>query len=237
MSEWSKKRFWQVTKVQPGEGGFVVCLDGRPLRTPEKRVLALPSLALAEMVAAEWGAQRERVDPETMPATRMANLAIDRIEARFDEVVDMIAAYGGSDLLCYRADGPEALVARQAQGWDPLLDWAARRFDAPLGVTNGVMPIAQPPQSLLRLRAAVAAQDRFRICALHDLVALSGSLVLGLAAVERFAPPEALWALSRIDEDWQSEQWGEDEEALVTAARRKAGFLHAAAFLKALDAA
>jgi len=237
MSEWTKKRFWKTTEVQPGAGGFVVCLDGRPVRTPAKQALALPSRALALMVAAEWEAQSARIDPETMPATRMANLALDRIEARFDEVVDMIAAYGGSDLLCYRADAPEALVRRQAQGWDPLLDWAARRFDAPLQVTRGVMPIAQPPASLRQLRAAVAAQARFHICALHDLVALSGSLVIGLAARERFAPPEALWALSRIDEDWQSEQWGEDEEALVTAARRRAGFLHATAFLDALDAA
>lgn len=235
MSEWSKKRFWKTTEVQPGEGGFVVCLDGRPVRTPAKQPLALPSRALAAMVAAEWQAQGDRVDPETMPATRMANLALDRIEARFDEVVDTIAAYGGSDLLCYRADGPEALVARQSQGWDPLLAWAEARFHAPLAVTNGVMPIDQPPESLRRLRAAVAAQDRFRICALHDLVALSGSLVLGLAAVERFAPPEALWALSRIDEDWQREQWGDDDEALAVTARREAGFLHAAAFLTALD--
>lgn len=232
MSEWSKKRFWRETQVQRVEGGFAVCLDGRPIRTPAARPLILPTHALAQLVAAEWEAQRERVDPETMPATRSANLAIDRIEARFDEVVETITAYGASDLLCYRADAPETLVARQAQAWDPLLDWVALRFAAPLQVTQGVMPVPQPPESLARLRAVVGAQGYFEICALHDLVALSGSLVLGLATVERIAEPEALWALSRIDEDWQSEQWGIDDEAIVTAQRRKLGFLHAAALLE-----
>lgn len=232
MSEWSKKRFWRETQVERVEGGFAVCLDGRPIRTPAARPLTLPTRAYAQMVAAEWEAQSDRVDPESMPATRSANLAIDRIEARFDEVVETIAAYGASDHLCYRADAPAALVARQAQAWDPLLDWVAGRFAAPLRVTRGVMPVSQPAESILRLRAVVATQGCFEICALHDLVALSGSLVLGLAALERIAEPEALWALSRIDEDWQSEQWGEDEEAIVTAQRRKTGFLHAAALLE-----
>jgi chaperone required for assembly of F1-ATPase len=233
MTGWARKRFWQEATVTQTEDGFTVCLDGRPIRTPAGRALMLPARAFAAMVAAEWAAQDGVINPETMPATRSANLAIDKIGDQFDPVVDTIAAYGGSDLLCYRAVAPQALIERQCRAWDPLLEWAAQRFDAPLVVTQGVMPVAQPPESLVRLRNAVAAQGMFEICALHDLVALSGSLVVGLAVAEEVEKPEALWELSRIDEDWQVEQWGEDEEAQATAAWRRAGFLHAATLLQA----
>ncbi len=227
MTEWAFRVFWTAATVAPAEGGYAVLLDGRPVRTPGKASLTLPSRALAEAVAEEWAAQRETVAPTTMPVTRLANSAIDKVTAQFDEVAQLLAAYGGSDLLCYRADHPAELVARQAAGWDPLLDWAADRFDAPLTTTAGIMHVDQPPDSLARLAAEVAALTPFELAAFHDLVAIPGSLVLGLAAVHEVAPPEELWALSRIDEEWQAEQWGSDEEAEDAAARKRADFLQA----------
>jgi chaperone required for assembly of F1-ATPase len=233
MTGWVRKRFWRETTVEQAEGGFTICLDARQIRTPAGRALVVPTQTFARIVAAEWAAQDGEINPETMPATRSANLAIDKIGDQFEPVVDTITAYGGSDLLCYRATAPQALIDRQRLAWDPLLEWVSRRFDAPLRVTQGVMPVPQPPESLLRLRAAVASQGLFEICALHDLVALSGSLVVGLAVAEGVESAETLWALSRIDEDWQAEQWGEDEEARATAEWRRAGFVHAARLLQA----
>ncbi|HRK43181.1 MAG TPA: ATP12 family chaperone protein, partial [Gemmobacter sp.] len=155
MSAWKPKRFWKAATPAPVEGGFTVTLDGRPVKTPAKTLLVLPTEAMARLIAAEWDAQAEMVAPETMPATRAANSALDKVQAQFAEVAEMLAEYGGTDLLCYRAEGPEALVARQAAGWDPLLDWARDRYQAPLVATAGVMFIAQPPGSLAALRAAV----------------------------------------------------------------------------------
>jgi chaperone required for assembly of F1-ATPase len=170
------------------------------------------------------------LDPNAMPATRLANAAIDKVRAQRGEVVDMLAAYGASDLLCYRAEGPETLVSRQRAGWDPLLAWSAEELGADLAVGSGVMPVAQSPGDLDRLREPLEAMDAFEIAAFHDLVALSGSLVLALAvALGRLSAEEA-WRLSRLDEDFQIEEWGEDEEAAEAAARRRTAFLDAARF-------
>lgn len=213
MSNWKPKRFWQAATVEACEGGYAVRLDGRPVKTPAKVPLVLPTQALAAIIAAEWQAQEKEVRPETMPATRTANSAIDKVSRHFAEVAEMVAEYGGSDLLCYRAEGPAALTERQAAAWDPLLHWAAERFGAPLRATAGVMHIAQPQPSLAALSAAVHSQSAFALAALHDLVAITGSLVLGLAIAERRLSPEEGFALSRIDEHWQIEQWGADEQA------------------------
>ena len=184
MSGWVPKRFWKEAQVDRVGGGFAVRLDGRPVRTPAKTPLVVPTLAMAEAIAVEWGAQEGVVKPLTMPVTRSANAALDKVAVQFDEVAGLIAAYGGSDLLCYRATGPGRLIARQAEAWDPLLDWAVTALHAPLVVTQGIVPVSQPETSLTRLSARVSACTAFELTALHDLVAITGSLVLGLAVTD-----------------------------------------------------
>ncbi|MFM7442943.1 MAG: ATP12 family chaperone protein [Tabrizicola sp.] len=230
MSVWAARRFWTTASAVPVEGGYAVHLDGRPVRTPLKAPLLLPTLGLAEAVAAEWQAQEGKVNPETMPFTRTANSAIDKVAPQFDAVAAMLAEYGGSDLLCYRAEAPPDLVARQAEAWDPILVWALERFGADLLVTSGVMHVAQPPESLVGLHRRVAGMSAFQLSAFHDLVALSGSLVLALAVTDRRVTAEQAWSLSRIDEDWQISLWGEDEEAAEIAALKRAAFLQADRF-------
>ncbi|AWB47463.1 ATPase [Gemmobacter aquarius] len=230
MSAWKAKRFWKEVTIEAVAGGFTVRLDGRPVKTPAKTSLVVPTVALADAIAAEWNAQSGLVKPETMPFTRSANSALDKIVPQFDAVVEMLAAYGGTDLLCYRAIGPESLVARQAAGWDPLLGWASEALRVPLVATAGVMHIAQEPASLARLHAIVASFNPFELAAFHDLVAISGSLILALAVTRGRLSAEAAWALSRIDETWQIEQWGEDEEAAASEAVREADFLQAGRF-------
>ncbi|MGN0931703.1 ATP12 family chaperone protein [Falsigemmobacter intermedius] len=231
MSGWKAKRFWKEARVEAVEGGFQVMLDARAVKTPAKAPLILPTRAMAEAVAAEWDAQQGEIRPETMPVTRSANAAIDKVTHQFDAVLDMLAEYGGTDLLSYRADGPAELIARQAAHWDPLLDWAAERYDARLKVTSGVIPVAQDAAALARLKAALGAFDAFEMTALHDLIGISGSLILALAVAEgRITLPEA-WAASRIDEAWQAEQWGADEEFEIKEGKRREALEHAARFL------
>lgn len=230
MSGWKAKRFWTTVEVVPEGAGFAITLDGRPVRTPAKAPLLLPTVAMAHAVAAEWAAQEGEVNPAAMPCTRSANAAIDKVAPQFDEVAALIAAYGETDLLCYRAEAPAALAARQAAAWDPLLDWAGGALAAPLARTAGVVPCAQDPGALARLGAAVRAQTPFQLAALHDLVAISGSLVLGLAVIAGRLTAEGAWAASRIDEAWQTEQWGEDAEAVAAETLRHRDFLHAARF-------
>lgn len=238
MSEWKRKRFWkQATTAKAEDGpGWQVLLDGRGLRTPAKARLLLPTEALAAEVAAEWDAQEDEVNPTVMPFTRMANSSIDKVSIQFEAVTDMIADYGGSDLLCYRADAPEMLVQRQSEAWDPLLDWAASGLKAPLVMTSGVMHVTQPAASLAALRAHVQALTPFQVAALHDLVALSGSLIVGLADYHGVLPTEELWRRSRVDETFQEEQWGSDEEATEVAARKRDDFLMASRFLALAEA-
>lgn len=234
MSEWKAKRFWKQASATQTDGGWQVLLDGRPVRTPAKAALLLPSRALAEAVAAEWDAQEERIDPRAMPATRTANSAIDKLALQREEVAEMLASYGGSDMLCYRAETPAELAARQAAEWDPLLDWAEAAYGARLRPTAGIMPVTQDAAALERLAAPVREMEPFALAAFHDLVALSGSLVLALAVVADRLDPEEAWRLSRIDEEWQIEQWGEDEEAEAMAQVKRAAFLDAARFWKLL---
>lgn len=227
---WTIRRFWREARVEPVPGGFAVMLDGRQVRTPGKAGLILPTRALAQWVAEEWDAQEGEIRPATMPATRTANSAIDTVARHRADVVADLSAYGGSDLLCYRAERPPELRARQAAGWDPLLAWAAARFGAVLRAGDGVMPVRQDAEALAALGAEVARQDDFELAAFHDLVVLSGSLVIALSVVEGARSQEEAWSLSRIDESWQVEQWGEDEEAAEAERRKRADFLHAARF-------
>ena len=213
MTGWAAKRFWTTAEAVPCDGGHTVHLDKRPVRTPAKAPLVLPTLELAQAIADEWQAQQGLVNPATMPFTRMANSAIDKVTPLRAAVVVEVAGYGASDLLCYRAGGPVALVARQAADWDHWLDWAATTLQAPLVVTVGVIPVPQPATSLANLTTRVAALSPFGLVALHDLTAISGSLVLGLAVAQRRLTAHQAFDLSRIDEIWQAEEWGQDEEA------------------------
>lgn len=230
MAEWTAKRFWKDTSVVEAGPGFTVHLDGRKLRTPVKSELIVPTRKMAEAIAAEWDAQGEKVDPLTMPVTRSANAAIDKVTPMHAEVSALVAAYGGTDLLCYRADSPVELIERQNATWDPLLDWAAEALSAPLKTGVGIVHVAQDQAVLEQLNALVRALDPFQLAAFHDLVGMSGSLIVGFAVINGVLPVPDLWRASRIDEDWQIEKWGEDDEEITTSEGKRAGFEHAARF-------
>ncbi|MES2915464.1 MAG: ATP12 family protein [Pseudomonadota bacterium] len=232
MTVWAARRFWTTARTVPTEGGFAVQLDARPVRTPRKAPLILPTAALAEAVAAEWQAQGDKVDPTSMPFTRMANSAIDTVTAQFDLIAQMVADYGASDLLCYRAVDPADLIDLQAAGWDPLLEWAAEILGARLRVTAGIVHVAQAPESLSVLSGLVRAMTPFQLAGFHDLVAISGSLILALAVQRGRITADEAWRLSRLDEDWQASLWGEDEEAAEVARGKRAAFLLADRFYR-----
>lgn len=225
------KRFYKEAVV--GEGGRVL-LDGRPVRTPSGRDLALPGALLAEAVADEWNAQAERVNPRSMPLTGLANAAIDRVAPDPQAFARGLAAFGESDLLYYRADGPPPLVARQAGLWDPILAWAQQSYDVVFEIAVGVIHMPQPPETLARLNAAVAARDPFALAGLSPLVTISGSLLVALALAEGAIGLDQAWAAASLDEQWQAEQWGEDGEAAAALANRRADFAAAARFLSLL---
>lgn len=228
MAGWNTKRkFWKEATVAEQGGQFAVLLDGRGLKTPAKTPVVAPTEAIANAIAAEWDEQVEEIDPLTMPVTRWANAALDKVALQHAEVADMLADYGGTDLLCYRADNPQELVARQAELWDPILDWAEDHLNARLIPIQGVMFQSQDAAALERLRKQVHAFSNFELSAFHDLVSLSGSLILGFAAVQELRPIEELWNLSRVDELWQEEQWGHDEEASELAETKKQAFVQA----------
>ncbi|MEM6933799.1 MAG: ATP12 family protein [Pseudomonadota bacterium] len=222
------KVFWTEVTVTDHDDGQGLALDGRPVKTPAKAPLILPTRALAEAVAGEWRAQSDQVRPETMPLTRAANTAIDRVALALDAVARELADYGDADLLCYRADHPHPLVARQAAAWDPLVAWSAATLGAPLDVAEGLVHRPQPAGTLDALAHHVRRHDAWEMTALHDLVTLSGSLVIGLAVSHRHLTAAEAWPLSRIDEDWNAEQWGEDAEAADVAARKRRSFETAA---------
>lgn len=226
MSDWKAKRFWKEAAVVPSGDGFAIELDGRPVKTPAKRALILPTSAMADTVADEWQAQDGLIKPDTMPVTKTANAAIDKVAVQHGEVADMLAAYGDADLLCYRAEAPEALVARQAALWDPMLEWAEKTLEVRLQTRAGVVHQPQDPVELAKLTARTHEFGPFELAAFHDLVSLSGSLVLGFAATLQARDPQELWGLSRLDEIWQAEQWGHDDDADAMAALKMASFLH-----------
>jgi chaperone required for assembly of F1-ATPase len=230
MSAWKAKRFWKEATAESCEGGFTVRLDGRAVKTPAKTLLVVPTLALAQAIAAEWDAQQGLVKPDTMPHTRTANSALDKVAVQFALVAENMALYGGTDLLCYRATGPQELIDRQHAQWGPLLDWCATDLGAPLIATAGVMHIAQPAASLVRLSELVHGWTPFQLAAAHDLIAISGSLVLALAVTTRRLTPDQAWVLSRIDESWTDEQWGVDDDAAHLESLKQAAFTQAARF-------
>lgn len=231
MSEWAAKRFWKSADVVQVADAFVVQLDGRSVKTPLKTPITVPTRAMADAMAAEWDAQGEKVAPMSMPVTRAVNATLDKVIPQRAEVADMLAKYGACDLLCYRATHPEALSLRQEAVWDPLLEWAKIRFGAELRTTQGVIHVTQSPDAIAALRARVHQFTPWELTAFHEFVTITGSLVIGLAAAEAAFAMDTLWQSARIDEDWQAEQWGEDDEATETANAKRADFLQAATFL------
>ncbi|MEN3972941.1 ATP12 family protein [Sphingomicrobium sp. XHP0235] len=229
------KRFWKEAAVVEREDGWGVVLDGRDVQTPARKALVVPSEALANAIADEWNTVGEGdIDPRDMPLTGLANAAIDRIENGRDAFADELAGFATSELCCYRADHPDALAEREAEAWDPLLDWAAQRYDVAFERTSGIAPVDQPETTLERLAGAVRSEDAFALAGLTPLVRIGGSLVAALAVRHGAVAPEAAWDAVEVDRLYQNEQWGADEEAEKAAAARRADFLAGARFLELL---
>jgi len=228
------KRFWKQAEVILADGGWGIALDGRPVRTPARTPLVVESRALADAIASEWDAQGEDIDPASMPLTGIANAAIDLTSGDLATFAEPIAAYAGSDLLCYREDRDAVLQAEQATAWNPLLAWAEQRYGIEFALAQGVLPIDQPDATIAALRGAVLSHDPFRLAPLTLLVTIGGSLVAGLALAEKAYPAEALWEAVSLDELYQERRWGADDEAQKARARREAEWHNAARFLSLL---
>ena len=225
------KRFWKEARTEGGD----VLLDGRPVRTPKRNRLELPTPALAEAVAAEWAGVAEALDPRALPLTGLANAAIDIVEPDRLAFGEALAKHGESDLLAYRAESPPELVARQAAEWDKLLAWVQHRYDVHVEVTAGVLHCPQPAATVARLRDATVALGAFELAALSPLVTIGGSLIAGLALVERAFDPDTLWAAVNLDELWQEELWGADQLAAQAREARRRDWDAAVRFLTLLD--
>lgn len=228
------KRFWKDVAVEPEGGGWGIRLDGKPVRTPAREPLAVPSEGLAEAIAGEWRDSGEEVDPRAMPLTGLANAAIDRVAPDPKAFAQGLARYAEADLACYRADGPRGLVELQEAAWDALLGWARRRFDVDFVTTTDLAHVAQPPATVERLAHAVAALDPFRLAALSPLVTIGGSLVAGLGVLEGAMKPGEAWDAVSVDERWQIDQWGADADAVAALDNRRRDFMAAARFLELL---
>jgi len=235
MVEWAVKRFWTTAEVEETEGGFSILLDIRLIKTPAKEQIIVPTRVLAEKIAEEWNAQGELVDPITMPYTRMTNSAIDKVRPQFDEVVESLASYAETDHLCYRAGGPDELVARQNLAWDPLLDWASKCLNARLNTGIGILYVNQSSKSLANLRDRISTMSPFGLTAVHDLITISGSFVAALAVIYGHKSAEDIWEICRIDEIWQIEEWGIDDLEEAASAQKRNDFLLAANYYSLLQ--
>ena len=231
-----RRRFYADAGVGEADGGFTVTLDGKPIKTPSGRTVIVPARSLAETIAAEWNAQGEFIDPLTMPVTRFANSVVQGVVENVAAVSDDVAKYFGSDLLFYRAGHPEGLVAREAAHWDPILFWAAKTLGAHFMLAEGVMHVRQPPSAIAAARGALPA-DPWAIAALHVITALTGSALLALALFHGVIDPDQAWAAAHVDEDWNAEKWGVDEEMAARRAAKLVDFNAVAAVLKALPQA
>ncbi|WP_183502755.1 ATP12 family chaperone protein [Methylobacterium brachythecii] len=219
------KRFYKEAGFDETEGGFRLTLDGRPARTPAKNLLLLPTRALAERVAAEWQAQTEVIDPARMLLTRLANSAIDGVAERREEVAEDLGAYAGTDLVAYRAGDPPRLVAAQGDAWDPIIAWARDALGARLMLSEGVMHVTQPDDTIAALRAEIArVEGAFRLAALHTMTTLTGSLLIALAVLHGRLDAEQAWAAAHVDEIFQASVWGHDEDAQTRLQARQAEF-------------
>ena len=229
------KRFWTDVTVEPDESGWAILLDGRSLKTPARAALAVPTQALAEAIAEEWRSVGETVDPRAMPLTGLANAAIDRVAPDRQAFAQGLARYAEADLACYRVEGPRELVAQQELSWDPLLAWAQRRYDVDFETTCGLMHVAQPGATVERLSHAIATLDPFRLAALSPLVTIGGSLVAGLAVIEKAIGADEAWKAVSIDEQWQLDQWGPVAEAEKARDNPRRDFMAGARFLELVD--
>jgi chaperone required for assembly of F1-ATPase len=224
------KRFYTVVSVDAGDDGFSILLDGRPVRTAHRNRLVLPDEVFARRVADEWDAQETEIDPLRMPLTRIANVALDAVSKRMPEVAEDIAKYAGNDLLFYRAEMPDTLVQRQNEQWGAVLAWAEARYAGRFVLAEGIMPVRQDPALIARIRERLEPGSPLWLAALHVATTLTGSALLALALAQEAFDPDTIWRAAHLDEDWNIEQWGADEEAQRTRALRRRDF-DAAAFV------
>lgn len=229
------KRFWKEVVVEPEVGGWGILLDGRPVKTPGRAPLVVPTQALADGIAGEWRLVEGEIDPRAMPLTGLANAAIDRVTPAKEAFAEGLARYAEADLACYRAEAPRELNQRQACSWDALLGWARRRYDVDFAVTTGVTHVTQPAATVERLAHAVTMLDAFRLAGLSPLVTIGGSLVGGLAVLEKALTAAQVWDAVSVDDQWQLERWGSDAEAEAALENRRRDFFAAASFLALLD--
>ena len=234
------KRFYKEATAQPRDGAFVLLLDGRMAKTPGGNPLALPTLAAAQALAAEWSSQGEFIDPASMPLTRIVNSAIDGVAHRLDATVEDIAKYAGADLVCYRASQPDSLVRAQAAAFDPILTFARESLDANFICTEGVMFVEQPLSARIAVLEAVTAVAQhdpaapFALAALHVMTSLTGSVLIALAVARGALTPTAAWSAAHVDEDYEMRAWGEDSEALQRRGQRWVEMDAAARLLQAV---
>jgi chaperone required for assembly of F1-ATPase len=229
-----RKRFYAWAGAVEVENGFVITLDDKPIRTPSGRQVTVPVRAIADAIAAEWEAQQEFIDPLTMPMTRFANSVVDAVVDRVEAVTEDMAKYFESDLLFYRAGHPDALVAREAAHWDPLLFWAANTLGAHFILAEGIVHVRQPESAIAAARAALPG-DPWSVAALHVITTLTGSALLALALFRGVVDPDQAWAAAHVDEDWNIEKWGVDEEVAARRAARLVDFRAATRILEALN--
>jgi chaperone required for assembly of F1-ATPase len=229
------KRFWKEVEVEQADGGWSIRLDGRPVRTPARAELTVPTEALALAIAEEWRGVEDEIDPRAMPMTGLGNAAIDRVAPDKLAFAAGLARYAETDLACYRAEWPPELVQRQSEAWDALLAWARRRYDVDFSITSNLMHVPQPQATVERLAHAVTALDPVRLAGLSPLVTIGGSLAAALAVLEKAVAPDEAWGAVSIDDRWQIEQWGLDAEAEAALENRRCDFLAAAGFLELLE--
>ena len=230
------KCFWKEVSIEAEEGGWGVRLDDRPVKTPARAPLIVPTQSLAEAIAEEWRAVSEDIDPRAMPLTGLANAAIDRVAPERQALAGGLARYAEADLACYRSEWPPELVSRQEESWDPLLAWARRRYDVDFCTTSGLLHVPQAQATIEQLSQAVASLDAFQLAGLSPLVTIGGSVIAGLAVLEKAMTAEGAWQAVSVDERWQLEQWGADSEAETALQNKRRDFMAAAKFLELLEA-
>jgi chaperone required for assembly of F1-ATPase len=228
-----RNRFYTAVATAEVPGGFAVTLDGKQMRTPAGRVLAVPTGQVVDALRAEWDAQRPAIDPARMPMTRLINSIADGVVDNPQETADELVKYLGSDLLFYRADGPDRLVAKQAAAWDPVIRWAADELGARFVLAEGIVHARQSDHAIEAARKAIPA-DGWSVGALHSVTTLTGSALLALALLHGFADAEAVWRAAHVDEDWNFETWGNDDLAMTRRAAREEEFNVAALVLMSL---
>ena len=229
-----RKRFYSEAGIAEANGGFAITLDGRPIKTPRGRQVIVPVKEIAQAIAREWQAQQDLIAPLSMPLTRLANSVVEGVTDRVDAVAADLAGYLQSDLLFYRAGHPETLVAREAAHWDPVLFWAAETLGAHFILVEGIVHVRQPETAVAAAQAALPG-DPWSIAALHVVTTLTGSALLALALFHGLLDADRVWAAAHVDEDWNAEKWGHDEEVVARRAARLVDFRAAAQVLKAVE--